>query len=295
MARIRTIKPEFWTSEQLTECSPHARLLFIGIWSFSDDNGIHPASIARLKMEIFPADDFTRAQIAGMVEELVKVGLIRTYEVQGEQFWQVTGWHHQKIDQPTFKYPLPDGTFPANVRRRIAEQGSPTAQRTLAEPDSPNDQRTLDERSPPERKGEEGKGEEEAGLASGDAQPADLLGGNVTAHPATDRLVAIVLTAYHETLPNCAAVEVVNPKRAKRIHFANRLARQVCQQQGWVFDPKGFWESYFGECLEDPWLRGDLPNPRNARWKQNLHVLIEEDRFAEIMDRAIARMKAEAA
>lgn len=34
MARIRTIKPEFWTSEQVMGCAPLARLLFIGLWNF---------------------------------------------------------------------------------------------------------------------------------------------------------------------------------------------------------------------------------------------------------------------
>jgi len=43
MARIRTIKPEFWVSEQVGECSPNARLLFIGMWNFCDDRGVHPA------------------------------------------------------------------------------------------------------------------------------------------------------------------------------------------------------------------------------------------------------------
>ena len=42
MARIRTIKPEFWTSEQVVDCSPTARLLFIGLWNFCDDGGVHP-------------------------------------------------------------------------------------------------------------------------------------------------------------------------------------------------------------------------------------------------------------
>jgi len=34
MARIRTIKPEFWTAEQVMELSRDARLLFIGMWNF---------------------------------------------------------------------------------------------------------------------------------------------------------------------------------------------------------------------------------------------------------------------
>lgn len=285
MARIRTVKPEFWTSEQLAECTPIARLLFIGLWSFCDDNGIHPASVPRLKMEVFPADDYTRAQIGEMVEELVNAGLLKPYKVQGEQFWKVTGWHHQKIDQPTFKHPLPDGTLPPNVRRRFAE------------PDSPDVQRTFDERSPPEGKGEEGKGKEKIkGVQSSpsDDQPSPqpLILDNVTKHPASD-VVQTVLASYHEALPNCQAIAVMNSKRLKRIQLADKLARALCKTQGWQYDTREFWDAYFGQCQDDPWLRGDAPNPKNPRWKQNLDVLLAEDRFAEIMDKAVAAMQAE--
>lgn len=279
MARIRTVKPEFYTSEQVTDCSPVARLLFMGMWTFSDDNGIHPASIKRLKMEVFPSDDFTRQQIADMVSELITVGLVIEYTSHGETFWKITGWHHQKIDQPTFKYPLPDGSLPPNVRRT-----------KFAESDSPNqDQRTLDERSPPEGKGEEGKGMERADFV---LSPDGEQGQKVARHPA-NHLSDTVLAAYHEILPNCQRIAVLNPKRQRRIAAADKLARQVCRQQGWEYDPKEFWEAYFDQCADDEWLRGDRPNPNNPRWKQNLDVLLVEDRFAQIMDRAIAKMRDE--
>jgi hypothetical protein len=100
VARYRTIKPEFWTSEQVVECSTNARLLFIGMWNFCDDVGRHAASYARLKMEVFPNDPFTKEQIAGWVAELVAAGLVVHYESEGVAVWQVTGWHHQRIDKP---------------------------------------------------------------------------------------------------------------------------------------------------------------------------------------------------
>ncbi|STV36571.1 primosomal protein I [Klebsiella pneumoniae] len=40
MARIRTVKPEFWTDEKVVECSIPARLLFIGLFNFANDNGM---------------------------------------------------------------------------------------------------------------------------------------------------------------------------------------------------------------------------------------------------------------
>jgi len=134
VARIRTIKPEFWTSEQIVECSRDARLLFIGLWNFCDDGGVHPASIKRIKMEIFPGDDLTADDLQNLVDELVDNELVDVFESQGKTYWHVASWDkHQKIDRPSYK-------FPQFVER------------------STNDHRTIDDRSPPERKGTETEG-----------------------------------------------------------------------------------------------------------------------------------------
>lgn len=141
MARIRTIKPEFWTSEQIVECSPTARLLFIGLWNFCDDAGNHPASAKTIKMQVFPGDDLPLSSVESLLQELVNNGLLARYESEGRQYFHVTGWHHQKIEKPSFKYPKPSfGELSANGRR----QSSPGM----------------------EGKGEEGKG--------GDVSPSDV-------------------------------------------------------------------------------------------------------------------------
>lgn len=107
MARIRTIKPEFWTSEQVVSCSPIARLLFIGLWSFCDDAGIYPASSMSLKMLVFPGDTLSAKETESLINELIQNKLLAKYEVDGKGYWQVTGWHHQKISRPYYKYPPP--------------------------------------------------------------------------------------------------------------------------------------------------------------------------------------------
>jgi hypothetical protein len=134
MARIRTIKPEFWTSEQIVECSMSARLLFIGLWNFCDDNGIHPYTLKTIKMEIFPGDEIKLNTIENWMNELEKNGLIKTYHIDDKRYLLVTGWQHQKIDRPNPKHPLP-----VNFDELSA-----------------NGQRVLDEQSPPEGKGREG-------------------------------------------------------------------------------------------------------------------------------------------
>ena len=118
MARIRSIKPEFFTSEQIAECSPNVRLMFIGMWCFCDDYGVMPASVMRLKMSVFPSDGFSKSEIRVMVDQLISVGLIQEYVVDGEFFWCVTGWNkHQKPDCKTGLYPLPNGEKGEKIRR----------------------------------------------------------------------------------------------------------------------------------------------------------------------------------
>lgn len=137
MARIRSIKPEFCVSEQLAECSTTARLVFVLMWIFCDDQGIHPAKPKTLKAEIFPMDDTSAEQVQGFVNELIKAGLIFEYSIESESYWKVTGWErHQKIEKPSAKYPRP------------IDDHSPTAPRLF------------DDSSPPEGKGKEGKGKE---------------------------------------------------------------------------------------------------------------------------------------
>ena len=108
MPRIRSIKPEFWTSGQVLECSTNARLLFIGLWNFCDDQGRHALRAKQIKAEVFPADDFTADDILGMIDELASNDLITLYEHESQQFLQVNGWHHQRIDKPQApKFPDP--------------------------------------------------------------------------------------------------------------------------------------------------------------------------------------------
>lgn len=113
MARIRTVKPEFWTSEQIAECSTITRLLFIGMWNFCDDGGNHPASLKSLKMQVFPSDDIQLSEIGTMIDELVKNELITQYTVNNKDYWHVLGWKHQKIEKPNYKHPE---YFPTNSK-----------------------------------------------------------------------------------------------------------------------------------------------------------------------------------
>jgi hypothetical protein len=153
MARIRSIKPEFWTNEKIVECSLSARLLFIGLWNFADDAGRLVDSPKTIKMQVFAGDDLTAQDVHELLTELSVNGLITRYTVGGKAYLQIDGWDHQKINRPVpSKIPAP----------------------------SPSTQGALTEQTPPEGKGKEGKGKEGRGAALTEldvkTEPRDIVG-----------------------------------------------------------------------------------------------------------------------
>jgi hypothetical protein len=99
MARIRTIKPDFWTDEKLTECSLSARLLFIGTWNFSDDNGNLDRSSKQIKARVFPLDNL---DCEPLILELLEKELLVEYEYEDRLYLHIQGFNkHQLINRPS--------------------------------------------------------------------------------------------------------------------------------------------------------------------------------------------------
>lgn len=106
MARIRTLKPEFWTDEKIVELSPWARLLFIGLWNLCDDHGRMEYSPKRIKLQIFPADKIDVAKICG---ELREKSMIQVYTVEGHDYLEVFNFRkHQQIKDGDRASKFPD-------------------------------------------------------------------------------------------------------------------------------------------------------------------------------------------
>ena len=102
MARIRTVKPEFWSSPDTGDVSRDARLLFIGLWNFADDAGRLEVVPRTILGDVFPHDlDVTAEDVARWLDELAASGLISLYRQGRRTYLQVTGWDHQRIDTPS--------------------------------------------------------------------------------------------------------------------------------------------------------------------------------------------------
>lgn len=99
MSRIRTIKPDFWTDEKLSECSVSARLLFIATWNFADDEGNLDRSAKQIKMRAFPIDNI---DCEPLLVELITHGLLNEYSVSGKLYLNIQGFKkHQIINRPS--------------------------------------------------------------------------------------------------------------------------------------------------------------------------------------------------
>jgi hypothetical protein len=110
--RIRSIKPEFWTSEDIAALDWPTRLLFVGLWSYVDDNGVGRDNEKLIKADLFPLEENPRDTLASVsrgLQALCDGGQIARYTVEDKPFLYVNAWEaHQRIDRPNkARYPLP--------------------------------------------------------------------------------------------------------------------------------------------------------------------------------------------
>jgi len=71
--RSRNLKPGFFKNEALLELPCEARLLFAGLWCMADREGRLEDRPKRIKIELFPADNF---EVAPLLIALAEKGLI---------------------------------------------------------------------------------------------------------------------------------------------------------------------------------------------------------------------------
>jgi hypothetical protein len=98
MARIRTIKPDFWTDGTMIGLSPWARLFYVGTWNFAlCDHGHLPDDALGLKLKILPADN---VDAQALLDELMTSGrIVRLRLPDGRTFLHIVRLdEHQKID-----------------------------------------------------------------------------------------------------------------------------------------------------------------------------------------------------
>jgi hypothetical protein len=166
VARIRTIKPQFFFNEDLARLPERTRLFYIGLWTQVDREGRGEDRPVRLRAEIFPYHPEIDAE--EIMLELAGWGFLRRYSVNRDKYFVIDKFkehqapHHR---EPESKIPAP----PPEEKRARKSPGKPGPSTALP---------GLGTASPgpgtvePVRKGREGKGEEGKGLAAAPLEPA---------------------------------------------------------------------------------------------------------------------------
>ncbi len=148
MARIRTIKPSFFTSLTIANLTLEQRLTFIGLWTHVDDNGRCEYDPRLIKAALWPLDDRSPEDVHGDIVALTEASLIAHYILSERSYLVVCGWReHQKINRPT----------PTSIPGPESGQIVPL---TCGNEDSLRAHGGLTESSLREGKGKEGKGRE---------------------------------------------------------------------------------------------------------------------------------------
>lgn len=107
MARARNIKPSFFINEELVELPFSTRLLFIGLWTIADREGRLEDKPKKIKMALFPADDF---DVNEALNQLQNSGFIVRYVADEIQYIQILAFgKHQNphIKEPASTIPAP--------------------------------------------------------------------------------------------------------------------------------------------------------------------------------------------
>lgn len=124
MARMRTLKPEFFDSPSTAEADLAVRLTFMAMWSWADDSGHGTGNLKELEAFCWPNDEVTElprrsrgnsagapggwrnfAEICGEVAEVFGVVF---YKVRNRPYYWIPSFkqHQSKDFRPTSRYPL---------------------------------------------------------------------------------------------------------------------------------------------------------------------------------------------
>jgi hypothetical protein len=154
MARIRTVKPEFFRHEVLQELEinnpqKYPMFVFAGLWCHCDKNGVFEWKPRTLKLDILPFLDF---EMQDTLNILLEARQIIKFAINHKEYGIIPSFRkHQRINgkesQEDSKFPLPDNHL--DIEKQWGSNGEAT------------------ETTGREGKGREGKGKGKEGKGKG--------------------------------------------------------------------------------------------------------------------------------
>lgn len=281
MARIRTIKPEFWKHEDLSALPEITHMLAAALLNHADDEGYFNANPALVKAECLPLRE-SSVSTHDSLQSLAKAGFIELgVGEDGKRYGRVVKFdEHQRVNRPT----------PSKIKAmQVVWESSVTTHTQLSES------------SPPERKGTgKGKEEERSSLRSDSSAsltltppgspPADL---SKRKAQRIQQIAEDAQAAYNRLLakPNgeLTACTVLNKPRLKAVEKALPTVRVICLQlYGNERVTAEFWAALFETAADDEFHSGRKPGGAgHENWKPDFEYLLRESVIAKLFDRAM--------
>lgn len=299
MARIRTIKPEFWTHEDLSGLPEATHMLAAALLNHADDEGYFHAHHGLIKAACLPLRE-PSVSIHDSLNLLCGIGYLSLFKAaDGKSYGRVNSFDlHQRVNRPT----------PSKIKSL-----------GLIPECSVQTHTQLTEDSSPERKGtgkgrEQGNGKEQtsptAQSLSTATPPTDLLGGSQKPAdlPAkrAERISAITadaIEAYNRILgkPNgllrAVRASVGIDSRREQVKRCLKTASEICQElYGDSRITPEFWKAYFESASESDFHSGKGPyRGEHENWRPDFDYLTKKNTMLKLFDRAVDEDGEEAA
>lgn len=135
MARKRMIDPQIWASEDYSELSNFAQLVWIGLFSQADDEGRGKSKPAYLKSILFPYSEDIKLvkKVDSALNEIAKTMSITFYQLDNNEYYQLENWSKwQKVDKPQ-PSKIPPFSNNAEIIRKPFAEHSPNSSRIVSE------------------------------------------------------------------------------------------------------------------------------------------------------------------
>lgn len=108
MPRIRNVKPELFRHEILNELGPLAMIVFVGLMTQADKNGVFLISPKQLKLDILPFHDYDLVKV---LTDLENAGMFERFSHDGKEYGFIASFpKHQTFATSECKAPA---RFPA--------------------------------------------------------------------------------------------------------------------------------------------------------------------------------------
>lgn len=247
MARIRTIKPGFWKSEDLSSVSETAHLLAAALLNYSDDAGYFNANPALIRAECFPLRE-TSVPIPVALRELSGIGYVELGQCAGKNYGRVVKFsEHQVVNKPQ-----------PSVIKDLEIEWELSGSTTVALPEH--------YRSTTGGNGKEGNGKE----GNGKEKEEGLIAPVADATPQCPHEEIVEL--YNTRCQALPRVRELTERRRKaiRTRWRENATRQTVD----------WWAYFFDQVASSPFLCGS--NDRN--WSADFDWLLKPENFVKVIE-----------